>query len=917
VRDRLFRRRLKARILSLAGIRLVLTVVLFTSFVAVSSAWGNLPIADTKAVPAPLVQPTDEAERPPDPVREPPQTPLSAAVDSFPVGWTNLLNTTATGNSIEKTAGTDNAEDAIARSTNVITGGDGYVEFQLTSPGKAISIGLNNNRQAFYTFDMEFALSAIGGVNIIEVREAGVYITDTSYTAADVLRIEISGTHVLYKKNGLTFHTSTPTFTYPYRADAVLFGLGAKANNVLMTSPQGTEGPAPATNFHATSISASQASVAWNDNSSDELGFILERAISVNNQSPRDWILITTTGPNVTSFTDTGLTQSTLYYYRVRSFNANGESIDRSLPVLTPSPTPTPTPTPSPSPSPSPSPTASPTPSFEVTWSGRLNVTATGNTLEKTSGVEGNEDARGRSTNVIANGNGFVEFQLTAGKALNVGLNAGPQAIVRADIEFGLSAVGGANIVEVREGAIYRADTFYTATDTFRIEINGSQVFYKKNGVTFYTNAAPTLNYPFRADATLLGIGGRVANTMMSTAPQPAEPQPPSNLAALIISSSQINLSWTDNSSDESGFILERARTLNGGGLSNWDLVVTTGPNVTSYSDTGLLAQTVYHYRLRSFNANGESTNVQISDVLTPGGPTPTPTPTPSPSPSSDSFDVAWTGLVNTTATGNSIEKTGTQIADDGRAMSWNVVPNGNGFVEGRFTTSGLITLGLNSGSQAVTRADMEFALSANGGGIVEVRELGVFKADVSVSASDVLRIEIAGTQVLYKKNGVTFYTNTSPQLSYPFRGDANLVTPGVRAENVRMSHPLPSMMLLDQNRPGYAAALDSANFLSGEFPLVNLDNFSADHKTRIMLFVTDFDLQPGENIPSVIKAELRNSQGAVYNLPVEAAGKVRNAEWLTYIVVRLEQVVDVGDLSITLTLRGVPTNTALIKTRP
>ena len=83
------------------------------------------------------------------------------------------------------------------------------------------------------------------------------------------------------------------------------------------------------------------------------------------------------------------------------------------------------------------------------------------------------------------------------------------------------------------------------------------------------------------------------------------------------------------------------------------------------------------------------------------------------------------------------------------------------------------------------------------------------------------------------------------------------------------------------------------------------------------MLFVTNFELQPGENIHNVIAAELRNQQGTAYNLPVEYADEVRKADWLTNLVVRFDQVVDVGDLKITLTLRGAPTNSALIKTRP
>ena len=283
-------------------------------------------------------------------------------------------------------------------------------------------------------------------------------------------------------------------------------------------------------------------------------------------------------------------------------------------------------------------------------------------------------------------------------------------------------------------------------------------------------------------------------------------------------------------------------------------------------------------------------------------------------------FDVEWTGLVNTTASGNNIEKTGGVIGDDARARSANAIGFGNGFVEWQFPGTGLITVGLNSGAQVVTRADMEFALSTiNGTNIVEVRESGTYRGETFYTASDVFRIEISGTQVLYKKNGVAFYTNTSPTLSYLFQGEAVLVTPGVRATNARMSTPAETtpMLITSETNPTHAAALDSVTFAADPFPLTNNNNFSADHRTRIILFVTNFELLPGEDFNTVVSARLTSQQGTV-NLPVEYVGKVPGHSWLTSVVVCLDQqVVTVGDLTIYLTLRGVDTNSALITTKP
>lgn len=59
----------------------------------------------------------------------------------------------------------------------------------------------------------------------------------------------------------------------------------------------------------------------WNDNSTDEDGFRIYRGLSAGSLS-----LEATVGPNTTSYDDTGLANKTTYYYKVCSFNANGES---------------------------------------------------------------------------------------------------------------------------------------------------------------------------------------------------------------------------------------------------------------------------------------------------------------------------------------------------------------------------------------------------------------------------------------------------------------------------------------------------------------------------------------------------------------------------------------------------------------
>jgi uncharacterized protein (TIGR02145 family) len=79
-------------------------------------------------------------------------------------------------------------------------------------------------------------------------------------------------------------------------------------------------------------------------------------------------------------------------------------------------------------------------------------------------------------------------------------------------------------------------------------------------------------------------------------------PIAPSNLTGEVISPSQINLSWIDNSTNETGFKIERKS-----GIGNYTTIGTVGTEISSYQDNGLTPSTTYTYRVYSFNATGNS----------------------------------------------------------------------------------------------------------------------------------------------------------------------------------------------------------------------------------------------------------------------------------------------------------------------
>lgn len=93
----------------------------------------------------------------------------------------------------------------------------------------------------------------------------------------------------------------------------------------------------------------------------------------------------------------------------------------------------------------------------------------------------------------------------------------------------------------------------------------------------------------------------------------------PSNLIATLISSSQINLSWMDNSANNDGFAIERKEWING----TWREIYRTGPDDTFYQDTGLNSFVIYYYRVRAYNNNGDyseysnEANADTSSIIT------------------------------------------------------------------------------------------------------------------------------------------------------------------------------------------------------------------------------------------------------------------------------------------------------------
>lgn len=84
--------------------------------------------------------------------------------------------------------------------------------------------------------------------------------------------------------------------------------------------------------------------------------------------------------------------------------------------------------------------------------------------------------------------------------------------------------------------------------------------------------------------------------------PPPSAPSDPVGLSGTPLSGSTVQLSWTDASSNETGFVIERKT-----GTDPFSPVATAAANATTYTDGSLAERTTYVYRVKARNSVGDS----------------------------------------------------------------------------------------------------------------------------------------------------------------------------------------------------------------------------------------------------------------------------------------------------------------------
>ena len=127
--------------------------------------------------------------------------------------------------------------------------------------------------------------------------------------------------------------------------------------------------------------------------------------------------------------------------------------------------------------------------------------------------------------------------------------------------------------------------------------------------------ATTTGGYPvwidFGTDNSVFVVGGTTARFLQSNSTP--VPVTPSNLIATAAGTTSINLSWTDNSSNETSFLLQRSLS----GTSGFATIATLTSNTKTYANSGLNSSTTYYYRVQAVNSAGSSAWSNIASAKT------------------------------------------------------------------------------------------------------------------------------------------------------------------------------------------------------------------------------------------------------------------------------------------------------------
>ena len=376
--------------------------------------------------------------------------------------------------------------------------------------------------------------------------------------------------------------------TYYYVVSAVnTAGQSANSSQVSAT-PQLAIPPVP-TNVVATAGNA-QVGLSWSA-SSGATSYNVKRSTT----SGGPYTSIAT--PSTTSYTDTGVTNGTTYYYVVAAVNTAGQSANSSQVSATPQVGIPPVPTNLVA-------TAG-NAQVGLSWSASSGATSYNVQRSTTSGgpytTIGSPTTTSYTDTGVTNGTTYyyvVAAVNTAGQSANSSqVSATPMGVPPAPTNL-VATPGNAQV-----GLSWSASSGATSYNVKRSTTSGGP--YTTIGsptTTSYTDTGVTNGTTYYYVVAAVNTAGQSANSsQVSATPQLAVPPTPTNLVATA-GNAQVGLNWSA-SSGATSYSVQRSTTSGG------PYTTIGSPTTTSYTDTGVTNGTTYYYVVAAVNTAGQSAN--------------------------------------------------------------------------------------------------------------------------------------------------------------------------------------------------------------------------------------------------------------------------------------------------------------------
>ena len=514
-----------------------------------------------------------------------------------------------------------------ANIATVIASGNEATKNALSSPGcisTAISVGATldtSNTVANYSNSASFLNLLAPGSGITSSVPGGSYAT---WNGTSMATPHVAGTWAVMKQklptatvteilNALTSTGVSVTDTNSIAKPRIQIDT-ALANIGVVTPPS-----AP-TSLTATAASTTRVNLSWADAANNETGFYLQRKTGASGT----WATIATLGQNIISYQDsTGLTAATAYYYRISSYNSSGESAASNEANATTLTIATPTNLRA---------TVASTTQINLSWtdnsdneanfrvSRRLSTATTWSTVATLAANTASYQDTGLTPSttyvyavVAVHPNGEIATSASVTATTSASALIAPTNLAATTYNSNQVDLSWTDNTSSETGyRILRRRTSSTSTTLELVTtIAANSTLYSVTGLnssTGYTFAVAAVN-----------AAGAVATSGTVTATTTANPMiAPTGLSAVAISGTQINLAWTDASSDETGFrVLRRPNNSSSSSNTPWTIVTTTAANATSYENTGLSAATSYTYAVASVNAIGDFAISAVANATT------------------------------------------------------------------------------------------------------------------------------------------------------------------------------------------------------------------------------------------------------------------------------------------------------------